>query len=108
IPGSVGFFLVGAIAAFAMLSYLWGSHVVRLRGQLPETMTMRARRLARRRAPAALRARRPAGGPETEPEAPAEARTDGRERTSLPPPAPPGTADRTSPPAPPDLVDLTS
>jgi hypothetical protein len=56
IPPSVGFALVGGIAAFAAGSYLFGMHTLRTHGRLPERISDRARReLQRRRARAAAR-----------------------------------------------------
>ena len=51
IPGWLGFAIVGAISAFAMVSYVGGARYLRQRGELPEKLSRRAwRELQRRRA----------------------------------------------------------
>ena len=51
IPGWLGFAIVAAIAAFAMVSYVGGARYLRQRGELPERLSRRAwRELQRRRA----------------------------------------------------------
>ena len=51
IPGWLGFAIVAAIAAFAMVSYIGGARYLRQRGELPERLSRRAwRELQRRRA----------------------------------------------------------
>jgi hypothetical protein len=51
IPGWLGFAIVGAIAAFAVVSYVGGARYLRQRGELPERLSRRAwRELQRRRA----------------------------------------------------------
>jgi hypothetical protein len=72
IPGWLGFAIVGAIAAFAVVSYLGGARYLRQRGELPEKLSVRAWREMQRR-----RAERRAGRPVGEPR-------------QLPPPTPPG------------------
>ncbi|HEV7535048.1 MAG TPA: MFS transporter [Acidimicrobiia bacterium] len=68
IPGWLGFAIVGAISAFAMVSYVGGARYLRQRGELPEKLSRRAwRELQRRRA-----LRQTGAG------------------TPLPPPSPPG------------------
>ena len=60
IPGSLGFAIVAAIAAFAMVSYIGGARHLRQRGELPERLSTRAWREVQRRR--AMR-QRPAGAP---------------------------------------------
>ena len=80
IPGWLGFAIVGAISAFAMVSYVGGARYLRQRGELPEKLSRRAwRELQRRRA-----VRRTTDGP--------AANGDGRpvrDPRPLPPPTPP-------------------
>jgi hypothetical protein len=71
IPGWVGFAIVGALAAFAMASYIGGARYLRQRGELPEKLSVRAWRELQRR-----RAERRAG-------------QSVRESRQLPPPTPP-------------------
>jgi hypothetical protein len=71
IPGWAGFAIVGAVAAFAMVSYIGGARYLRQRGELPQKLSARAWREVQRR-----RAERRAG--------------QVGEPRQLPPPTPPG------------------
>lgn len=95
IPPSVGFALVGGIAAFAAGSYLFGMHALRTRGALPERLSDRARReLKRRRARAASEVKEPGDptsrlpSPWTDPTPPGVSADPTSPQLPLPPPLP--------------------